>query len=119
MPNSSITIIRGNVVLDIPAEQKEYYMNLGYSVIDEKGNVVEAAIPTDLATLQRYYKDSEKKIEAMKAHTEELTARIESLKSEILNLKRELEVASEKVKEAEEPAPTPAPKKRTSKKKAE
>lgn len=47
-----ITIRRGNVVLDIKPEEKSFYMSQGYSVIDEKGKVVEEAMSQDVASLQ-------------------------------------------------------------------
>lgn len=49
---NTITVRRGNVVLDVAPERKQYYMNAGYSVIDSAGNVVEAAMPSDVHTLQ-------------------------------------------------------------------
>lgn len=70
-----ITIRRDNVVLDVPADQKSYYMGLGYNVINESGAVIEETVPTDIATLQRYYKDASKKIT-------ELEAEIKALKSQ-------------------------------------
>lgn len=70
-----ILVRRDNVVLDVPAEQKSYYMGLGYNVINEKGATVEETTPTDVATLQRFYKDAKKKIA-------ELEAEIKALKSQ-------------------------------------
>lgn len=89
-----ITIRRDNVILDIPAEQKDYYKNLGYSVIDEKtGEVVDEAIPTDVASLQSLYKDA-------KAEIAELEAEIKKLKAAKAPKKAEKPV----VEKSEQPA---------------
>ena len=47
-----ILVRRANVLLDISPEDKEYYKKLGYSVVDNDGNVVEEALSTDVHELQ-------------------------------------------------------------------
>lgn len=47
-----ITVIKGNVELYVPEEQKDRYLKLGYSVVDANGKIVEEATPTDVAFLQ-------------------------------------------------------------------
>lgn len=48
-----ITVVRGNVELDVPAEQKERYKNLGYSVVEKStGKVIEEALSNDIGVLQ-------------------------------------------------------------------
>lgn len=54
---------RANVILDISPEDKKYYMSQGYSVIDEKGRVVEAAMSNDVHTLQAQVADLKYKLE--------------------------------------------------------
>ena len=49
---NTITVKNGNVILDVMEDEKDYYMNKGYSVIDEKGKVVEEAMSQDVASLQ-------------------------------------------------------------------
>lgn len=49
---SKITVRKGNTVLDIDSEDKGYYMDKGYSVIDAGGRVVEEAMSQDVASLQ-------------------------------------------------------------------
>lgn len=69
-----ITVRRDNVVLDIPADQKNYYMGLGYNVIGKDGSVIEETTPTDIASLQRFYKDAKKKIAELEAEIKTLKA---------------------------------------------
>ena len=45
-------IQRYNVVLDVEDSEVDYYINLGYNLLDDKGAVVKAAMPTDVHTLQ-------------------------------------------------------------------
>lgn len=71
-----IRVERGNVVLDIPSEDKEVYMSKGFSVIDVKtGKVIEEAMSTDLATLQS-------QVVALKAENAKLKEEIKALKTE-------------------------------------
>lgn len=44
-----LTVQRANVVLDISPEQKDYYLGQGYSVIDDKGSIVE---PSTVQTVE-------------------------------------------------------------------
>lgn len=47
-----ITVRRANVTLQVDADQKDYYMERGYSVIDSSGTVLEEAMPNDVGQLQ-------------------------------------------------------------------
>ena len=78
----TIKVRRDNVILRVPVEQKSYYMGLGYNVINEAGKVIEETVPTDVATLQRFYKDAKKKIA-------ELEEEIKSLKAQKPEKKKE------------------------------
>lgn len=49
---STIRVQRANVILDIRPEEKERYMEQGYSVIDENGKVLEAALSNDVNALR-------------------------------------------------------------------
>lgn len=49
---STIRVRRANVTLDIRPDEKERYMEMGYSVIDEKGKVLEAALSNDVNALR-------------------------------------------------------------------
>ena len=61
-----IMVQRANVILDISPEDKKYYMSQGYSVIDEKGRIVEEAISNDVHTLQAQVADLKFKLEKAK-----------------------------------------------------
>ena len=74
------TVQRMNVILDVPDDEVDYYMTSGYSVIDGNGKVIKETMPTDVATLQKCYRDH--------------VAEIEKLKAEITKLKSESEKKS-------------------------
>lgn len=77
----TIRVERGNVILDIPVEDKAEYMKQGYSVIDAKtGEVVEEAISVDVATLQLQLLTVKGEVEALKAENEKLKAENAKLK---------------------------------------
>ena len=61
--DNKIMVQRANVILDISPEDKKYYMSQGFSVIDEKGRVVEEAISNDVHTLQAQVADLKFKLE--------------------------------------------------------
>lgn len=96
-----ITVRRDNVLLDVPVEQKSYYMGLGYNVVNDKGETLEETIPTDIGSLQRFYKDAKQQIAGLEAE-------IESLKGEIKSLKSQKKIKAPEPEEAsfEEPVPT-------------
>jgi hypothetical protein len=75
-----IQVRRDNVILDIPEEQKDYYKGLGYNVLGVHGEVVEETVPTDLAALQRFYKDAKKEIADLKAQIKKLKAEAQAPK---------------------------------------
>lgn len=71
---NKIIVQRANVVLQIAPEQLDYYMNQGYNVIDASGNVIKAAIPRDVGTLQKAFiehtnriKELEQELDAIKS----------------------------------------------------
>lgn len=71
-----ITVLKGNEELDVPAEQKERYKNLGYHVIDKKsGEVLEKAPLTDVAQLQSLVVKLEKENKDLKAEIQKLKAK--------------------------------------------
>lgn len=69
-----VRVERGNTVLDIEPENTEYYLSLGFDVLDDKGKVIKKAIPTSMEALRKAYIDN--------------TAEIEKLRAEIAKLKR-------------------------------
>lgn len=74
-------IQRYNVVLDVDDSEVDYYINLGYNVIDMKGNIIQKAKSNDVHTLQQELADAEKKIA-------ELNAEIKRLNTVIVNLQK-------------------------------
>lgn len=76
---AKVRIQRGNVVLRVEENEVQRYLNLGYDLTSPTGNVIKAAIPNDLGTLQQAYIDH--------------TTRISELEAEIARLTSELTVA--------------------------
>ena len=69
-----VRIERGNVVLKVQEYEVQRYLNMGYNVTDDAGNVLKEAIPNDLGTLQRHYLEHKKKIEELETIVAKLTA---------------------------------------------
>lgn len=65
-------IQRYNVVLDVDDSEVGYYTNLGYNVIDMKGNIIQKAKSNDVHTLQQELEHAEKKIAELKAEINRL-----------------------------------------------
>ncbi len=74
-------IQRYNVVLDVDDSEVGYYTNLGYNVIDMKGNIIQKAKSNDVHTLQQELDNAEKKIA-------ELNAEISRLNTVIINMQK-------------------------------
>ena len=96
-------IQRYNVVLDVEDSEVGYYTNLGYNVIDMKGNIIQKAKSNDVHTLQQELDNAEKKIA-------ELNAEIARLNTVIVNMKKEAETANE-MQKFEQPVKTTRKKK--------
>ena len=56
----TIIVRRANVVLDISPDQKDYYLNQGYSVVDDKGNIVENTKVQTVESLNNRVKELQK-----------------------------------------------------------
>lgn len=63
---------RANVVLEVEEDSVPYYISQGYSVLDDNGNVVVQAIPTDIGELRKFYVEASARIEALEKRIEEL-----------------------------------------------
>ena len=60
---NTIMVKRANVVLDISPEQKDYYLALGYDVVDDKGGIVENSTIETTESLNRMIAELKKVIE--------------------------------------------------------
>ena len=65
---------RGNVVLTVPDDEVQRYLQLGYNQTTPSGKVIQAAIPNDFATLQKLYVENTAKIEELENTIAKLTA---------------------------------------------
>jgi len=74
-----ILVRRANVVIEVNPEDKQFYMDNGYSVVDEAGKVVESAMPIDT--------------NALKVQVGELTKKLEEANKTISKLKADLKNA--------------------------
>lgn len=63
---------RANVILTIKDSEVERYLDLGYDIIDEMGNVIRESIPTDVGTLRRAFVEHTKTIADLKAEIDNL-----------------------------------------------
>ena len=68
----TITVQRANVILDVPEEWLDRYLDEGYSVIDAKGNIIQSAIPKNVGTLQKAYVEHTAKIKELEKEIEQL-----------------------------------------------
>lgn len=76
MPDrKTVTVQRANAILQVPEEWVDRYIDQGYNVIDEYGNVIQASIPKDLGTLQKAYVEHTQKIKELEEIIEQLTAK--------------------------------------------
>lgn len=66
---------RANVVLEVKDDQLERFVDMGYDVIDDAGNVIQKSVPTDIGTLTKAYMEHEAEIEKLKAELAELKAK--------------------------------------------
>lgn len=75
-------VTRGNVVLHVKDDEVQHYLQLGYNVTTPMGKVLQASVPSDIATLQRHFVDSNAKISMLEAEIAKLTAENEMLKTQ-------------------------------------
>ena len=69
-----ITIRKSNTELNVPEDQKERYLKLGYSVFDKEGNLVEEAPTNDVGALHAKILELMKENEKLKAENKKLSA---------------------------------------------
>ena len=64
--SDTIRVKRANVLLDISPNEKENYMEKGFSIVDEKGNIIEEALSNNVGELRAQiveYKETIKKLD--------------------------------------------------------
>lgn len=83
-----ITVRRGNVRLKVQPEDKRYYLDKGYDVIDEKGNVLERALPRDIDRMKKLYLDTLAENNRYKKQVEDLTKEIDVLNAKLKKKKQ-------------------------------
>lgn len=66
---------RGNVVLNVDDDAVQHYLNLGYNLTDNYGNVLKRSIPTSLGELQAAYVEHTTKIAELEDAVAKLTAK--------------------------------------------
>ena len=75
------TVQRANVVLDVKDSEVDRYLNKGFNVVDEKGNVIQDAKPTTLEQYQKAFAEQKRLNEKLQIENEKLKKEIEVLKS--------------------------------------
>lgn len=82
-------VLKGNKQLTVDETKVEEFLQLGYSQIDEKGEIIkpgkatsEKELKEENATLKAENQKSKKAIEKLKAENEKLKAELEKLKAE-------------------------------------
>lgn len=53
---------KANRIRQVAEHEVEKYLDLGYDITDEAGNILKSAIPTDVSLLQKYYVEHTAKI---------------------------------------------------------
>lgn len=71
---------RGNVVLHVDDKDIDYYVNMGYNVTDEAGNILKQAIPNSIGVLQTYYLEHLRRIAELEDTVARLTAELQTKK---------------------------------------
>lgn len=72
---------RGNVVLKVKDYEVQHYLNLGYNLTDETGNILKHAIPKNVGELQVAYLEHTKKIAELEDTVAKLTAQLSAKKT--------------------------------------
>lgn len=73
---------RANVVLTIADDEINNYLDRGYDIISDSGEVIKEAIPTDIHTLQKAYLDSKIQIANLEKGIADLRKELEKVNKE-------------------------------------
>lgn len=71
---------RNNVVLTVREDEVQHYIRLGYNLTTPTGQIIQAAVPTDLASLQKAYVEQTAKVEELENTIVRLTAALNEAK---------------------------------------
>ena len=74
---------RGNVVLTIPEDAVQHYIEKGYNVTDGYGNILQRAVPREVGELQKLLVEKQAEIDSLKSELEELRNQIVVDKEEV------------------------------------
>ena len=77
-----IRIRKANKVLRVSENEVAKYTAIGYDIIDEKGNVVQASVPHDSNILRKAFIEKSATIDKLNAEITQLKAEIETLKAQ-------------------------------------
>ena len=75
-----IKVQRGNVILNVKPEDKRYYLDKGYDIIDSDGTIIEKAIPRDIGSLRKLYLETKAELEKYKKMALDLKKENDKLK---------------------------------------
>lgn len=73
-------VIRGNVVLHVDERDVQRYVDLGYNCIDDDGNILIEAVPSDIGALRTKYMEYKQKCAELEAEVGRLTAELKKSK---------------------------------------
>ena len=82
MERKLVEVERGNVVLKIPEDTVQRYIDRGFSLLDENGNVIKTSIPNDVGTLQKAFVEQSEEIKKLKAELAKLKEQDAKLKEQ-------------------------------------
>lgn len=72
MDRKTVQVERGNVVLQVPEDDVQRYLDSGYNLIDADGNLIKASVPRNLGTLQKAFVEHTNKIAELEKEIAEL-----------------------------------------------
>lgn len=84
-----VKVRKANVVLHIKETEVKRYLDLGYDVIDDGGDIVQKSIPNDIVTLKNAYLQHTAEIEKLNAEVQRLNNLLKAKKAEPKKLKTE------------------------------
>lgn len=77
-----IKVRKANKIISVNENEVDRYLAIGYDIIDNKGNVVQATVPHDPNILRKAFIENEATINSLKQRISTLEAQISALKSQ-------------------------------------